>query len=414
MRNVAAPSGRRDRRHIREAVEHNLNSQLDQFDKKVTWLRQRNACLICGLPLYWDTTATDGSDGKWRQIKNLLDCDAGSMEKCHYAAHAYVPEITRPLLYEMPVQKPDPTWYDEALRPEILLELDMRALVPLIKATRINRCRTYFNLSAVRYFGGCRACNMLHTGHTQLRQLYADVYRHAESRTYLCLYRLMFDSLSHGRSTIEHSRRRLTLWNLETWITYCAIMIEAQCRRHTERCAARMAAVVEFYMSNIVGALLYANADMAVDYALLHQNFIIYLPSWAHRNGYYEPANEDFTLWKMVLRSRWVDNKLHEEAVHALLPDPGVMRALPRALARFMPLVWRIKEHWDKSPQEILAYPKPADEPVDDIRYNLSTIDDVFPDSDNYKQLSLFAARAFVYNDVQDAFGLAMDMRRHI
>lgn len=265
--------------------------------------------------------------------------DSVNAEKCHYVASTYIPEITRPMLYETPAVAgylvPDDGFY---LFPDrhhdSLVKYNIHSLIPpKTPARRLLRVNDFLSITGTRWFLGCKDCNMSHTGNHQVAlmvsEMYGSPYQPDDDaiKSVASVYTLMFDCMQNGRNMIHVDETRCNTWQIELWINYCLIMFLAQNKSNENRIkfkeekltswkyvfhyAHRDVGLCDFYMSQILAAILYARNDINCDYIWLHQNFLATLPIWAKRKGLFQSPNNSYcSLWRLVLSEKARDEFL--------------------------------------------------------------------------------------------------------
>lgn len=332
----------------------------EHFDFVNTLINQNNACPVCHLPLVYGPPKTNDegnrtihdSDFYWCAMQKLMkggvdnysnyygitfdERKEPNVQYCHYVAATMMPEITKPSLYETPVvmghKFPDDGFY---LKPghyrkasdHCLIKLNMDKLFPdTIPAYRLARFAECFSLTNIKYFLGCKDCNAVHTGHHQLRNIVNTMYGYGwkdevkgKTSNMNNIYTLLFDSLAeHPGDSVSHihmTEKRANMWQIELWIHYCSIMFMAQHASHENRTkylpdhlkyafhyAHRDMGLCDFYMSQILAAILYCNFDIDVDFIWFHQKFLCQLARWAKKNKLFkDPKYSTHCLWRLVL-----------------------------------------------------------------------------------------------------------------
>ena len=259
-------------------------------------------------------------------------------EKCHYVSKTMVPEISRPRLYETPavigLMRPEPQYYIAPPRRRIrnqhkLFDYNMAQLFPHgIAPHRLSRAGNFFQMSGTKYFLGCSDCNQCHTGHHQLSLIMDEAYKFNQTRTGMPkpanmynMYTAMFDSMANYTEPfgINVTEERCNTWQIELWIHYCSIMFLAQHASEQNRkkytkwgvytyafhYAHRDMGLCDFYMSQILAAILYCNYDIDVDFTWLHQSFLSNLALWAERNHLFiSPKQSTHCLWRLVMGNK--------------------------------------------------------------------------------------------------------------
>lgn len=340
------------------------NSVTDYVDYVSTVLKQQNSCPICHLPLVYCyprsvgrvfPTAQPGKDLYWLQIQATMRSTAvpgvnipnssflyGTApnvvngEYCHYVADTYFPTFHVPLLLQVPAHSrvlyPEPGVYLFPETPRVpeqhrVFRHDLRALLPRgIAKHRMARLENMLSMNGTRYFLACKDCNRSHTSDDQVNFMVNKIYPNAgrdgrnPSHPNNCnMYTLMFDSLAEfspdGRACILFTKRRRRTWQLEVWLTYCTILFVAQHAKeannakylkqsmayHSFHYGHRDMGICDFYMSQILCALLYAKYDIDVDFITLHQRFMVQLPMWARNHGKFITPQKSFRcIWKFV------------------------------------------------------------------------------------------------------------------
>jgi hypothetical protein len=334
-----------------------LTSGVSKLDFVDTLLRQKNACPICGMPLVWNENSDDEpnhySDNVWGNIRRKMQEGWGisgrsampsdvfgvetgnrpNVQYCHYVASTYMPEITRPKLYQgttLSNMLREGKYYlhkDVARQPlHCLFEWEMNRLIqstPQDMDRRLARFHSFFSVTGINFFLGCSDCNKMHTGHQSVTDMVNEMYPGTQNDVGVYnMYTLVYDSMSGGQNFIGIDDIRAKTWHVELWITYCAIMFLAQNRRsrlstvddpwYRMHYAPRDMGICDFYMSQILCALLYINYDIEVDFIWLHQNFMARLPQWARDVGkradgsplFVTPKPSYLSLWRMVMGTR--------------------------------------------------------------------------------------------------------------
>jgi|GEM_PF-6091010 len=333
-----------------------LNTFSEKFDFLNAIFQQGNACPICHLPLVFSNTfhgSRRSADNLW--MKCVQKMKAGIMnntnlygdigtpaamksnaEKCHYVSKTMVTEVSKPFLMECPVigqtLTPELNLY---LRPLLLRDAQYRLfrydfdnLLTTTNQRRINKTNSLFNLSCTRFFYGCKDCNAVHTGHHQLRVIANDTYQlHLADNqngnpNCVNLYTLLFDSMAvcdGGINRVAVDENLCNTWSIRLWINYCTIMFMAQNEASNNRTklvvpyriqrqiyyfhyAHRDMGLCDSYISQIIGAFLYANYDVELDFMFLHQNFFVRIPLWAQTETLFvTPPSGYRSFWRMVI-----------------------------------------------------------------------------------------------------------------
>jgi len=333
------------------------------WTKRQDWMRtlikQCNSCPICHLPLLYDWPTfnrgqdIENADFWWykaqqamkegeRQSDNLFGTNADTVnaEVCHYVASTYVPEITRPLLYETPASagplSPEDGYYlNPTLARQPLVTWDIRNIFTKpIPTRRHMRLSSMFSLTGTKWFLGCRDCNQNHTGNKQVEQitkevLHLDFNPDNATQDVANIYTLLFDIMAKGNAEINVTKERCETWHIELWINYCLIMFLAQHKSSEGRAKFKEApetawtyafhyghrdvGLCDFYMSQMLAAILYANYDIDVDFIWLHQMFLAYLPRAAQNCMlFHAPTYSYKSLWRLVMGTPVDDGPLAE------------------------------------------------------------------------------------------------------
>lgn len=332
------------------------------WTKRQDWLRtllkQGNSCPICHLPLMYEWPLEKGgtlqadTDYHWNLTQQAMKKDESNntylfgtypdtlnADKCHYVASTYIPEITRPMLYETPAcvgnLLPDNGFYlfPDKIHPPVVKWMIRSLIPPKTPARRLLRVNDFLSITGTRWFLGCKDCNMSHTGHHQVALMVSELYNipfipdNDTVKSVASVYTLMFDCMTSGQNTIIVDEARCDTWQIELWINYCLIMFLAQNKSSENKTkfvdqkltawnyifhyAHRDMGLCDFYMSQILAAILYARNDINHDFIWLHQNFLVILPIWARKNGLYEcPESSYNSLWRLVLSDKNQDNYL--------------------------------------------------------------------------------------------------------
>lgn len=352
-----------------------LEGWTDNFDFVNTIILQRNSCPICHLPLLysapyikaldqtqsrWKRALAYASPNQWRKdadyywahiqylMKSGVENESNlygirldkkeetNAQRCHYVSSTMVPELTRPVFYETPAvtcdMSPENGYYLKPNQPRTeamhrLFNYDMQILFPNpIPPYRLARLSNFLSMTGTKWFLGCKDCNAMHTGHTQLRNIVKSVHAfqwaEAEEGTSNMhnMYTLLFDCMAEynvpGPPHIVVDEYRAATWQVELWINYCSIMFMAQHASNVNReklktmgpnnyafhYAHRDMGLCDFYMSQILAAILYCNHDIDVDFIWLHQNFLCQLAIWARKNNLFdEPTLSSHCLWRLVM-----------------------------------------------------------------------------------------------------------------
>lgn len=332
------------------------------WTKRQDWIRtlmkQGNSCPICHLPLMYDWPINHrgrfeaDTDYYWNITQQAMKKDEDNntnlfgtypdivnAEKCHYVASTYIPEITRPMLYETPALAgylvPDDGFYlFPDRRHERVVQYDIHALIPRkTPARRLLRVNDFLSITGTRWFLGCKDCNVSHTGNHQVALMVNEMYgapfqpNDDAITSVASVYTLMFDCMNNGDNMIQVDETRCDTWQIELWINYCLIMFLAQNKSNQNRIkfkeeklsswkyvfhyAHRDVGLCDFYMSQILAAILYARNDINCDFIWLHQNFLAILPIWAKRKGlFHGPENSYCSLWRLVMSEKTQDKFL--------------------------------------------------------------------------------------------------------
>ena len=339
-------------------------SVTDYVDYVSTLLKQYDSCPICHLPLVYCYPPSSGmvrrravpsKDMYWLQIQATMRStadprvnipnssflfgtapDVVNGEYCHYVADTYFPEFHIPLLLQVPAHSrvlyPEPGVYLFPTVPRVrdqhcVFRYDMRRLLPEgIAKHRMARLENMLSLNGTRFFLACKDCNRNHTSDNQVNfmvnKIYPDAGRDGRNPSHpnnCNMYTLMFDSLADftpdGKARIVFNKRRRNTWQLELWLTYCTILFVAQHAKeatsskylrqsmayHSFHYGHRDMGICDFYMSQILCALLYAKYDINVDFITLHQRFMVQLPMWAQDHGKFVTPRTSFRcIWKFV------------------------------------------------------------------------------------------------------------------
>lgn len=323
----------------------------DKIDFCNAILQQKNMCPICHLPLIFSNSQNlpaRGLDDLWVNISKTMKeginqntnhygmyNTKSNVEKCHYVSKTMIPEVTRSFLYEPPAiggeMYPEKIYYlnfnNNRLANDKPFSYDFRALLYHVSQRKVNRAIGFFNISATRFFYGCRDCNAIHTGHHQVRNVTIDSYnliaQNLRNTPSCCnMYTLIFDCMAEcdGQSNrILVDRFVCSTWLIRVWVYYCTIMFFAQNEAAYNRSklhvdyrarpkiyyfhyAHRDIGICDFYMSQIICAFLFSNFDVEFDFLYLHQNFFSILPLWAERNQkFITPLHNYHSLWRMVM-----------------------------------------------------------------------------------------------------------------
>ena len=334
-----------------------------KIDRAYSTIMQRNMCVICHLPLcygaqdaewitaqaYWKTIITQvGADPYTPgreivkeeeteqpfQLQNLnskspsygtwyTECNA---EKCHLINTCVTLEITPLNIFCSPLREytPDPSFYYKHTSGPVSLiaftEGDMVLLTTMnnsnINSKALARLNDWFNVRGVLYFLACKDCNFAHTGEAGLRHLFRDNYGlppHQLTNFYLpqILYTLLFDSACDNRRKITFTTdNAFASHKLRMWLHYAMIMFWAQQKqgmikavgpKYYAKNAHRDIGVCDFYMGQIIGAILYANYDIPYSFDFLYGTCLCFLAHWAKQNGVYVCSHEQRSLWRWVL-----------------------------------------------------------------------------------------------------------------
>ena len=355
----------------------------DYVDYVSTVLRQCNSCPICHLPLVYCHPERDASsDMYWLQIQGIMRStyndrtsslnfdprnnipnstymygtapDVTNGERCHYVAATYFPLFSTPLLLQVPshyrVLHPEPGVYLFPEEPRVesqhrVFRYNMRRLLPDgIPKHRMARLENMLSLNGVRFFLACKDCNRNHTSDSQVNfmvnKIYPDSGRGGTNPPHpnnCNMYTLMFDSLAEytaGKTAIVFTRRRRLTWQLEVWLTYCTILFVAQHVKeannakyarqsmayHSFHFGHRDMGICDFYMSQILCALMYVKYDIDIDFITLHQRFMVHIPLWAEQSGLFITPKKSFRcLWKMVM------GEYGRGSLTPIITDPSTM-----------------------------------------------------------------------------------------
>ena len=335
----------------------------DYVDFMCTLLRQDNACPVCHLPLVYEfpeagsapNTVQPSNDLWWSMIRSLMknrvraneylfgtEPNRSNCDRCHYVAASCVPELSRPLLYQTPGTAgklwPEAGMYLYGDRPRdpkqhTLVRYNMHQLFPRgIPEHRLMRLSNFLSTMGTRWFLACKDCNAAHTGTDQISLMVNTVHRalaqavNPSHYNFCTVYTLMFDSLGtydNGKVHVQFTPHRCKTWQVEVWLTYCTLMFVAQQMKSKNSAkyvgslmaqppssksnyifhyAHRDMGICDFYMSQILSIVLYANHDISVDFITLHQRFMCELPVWAHEHGYFATPDVSLRcLWKFVM-----------------------------------------------------------------------------------------------------------------
>ena len=321
----------------------------DKFDFVNSVLQQTNMCPICHLPLVFDRMSDTAKtmDNIWcnivKTMKNGVSKNSNfygyignktNTEKCHFVSKTMVMEVQKTPLYESPavggVIYPDKNLY---LKPELLrssneklFDYDFMNLFYNVNDIKIKRALSFFNMSATKFFYGCKDCNAVHTAFYQVRAITISHYllHPPLDNTPSCvnMYTLLFDCMAEcdNRSNrIVANADACQTWLLRVWIYYCTIMFYAQNEAAHNRSklhvdyrkkkkiyffhyAPRDMGLCDYYMSQILCGFLYANFYIEYDYLTLHQFFFCRLAFWAEKENLFQTVKFNYrALWRMVM-----------------------------------------------------------------------------------------------------------------
>lgn len=318
----------------------------------------RNSCPICHLPLcYKRNSRQDNDDGRWceinKEIKRGIESEnlygtspeKTNMQVCHLVARSMVPDIDNPLLYFTPCTTgtvaPEPEYfiYDTKINdPQMKLfawNYIISDLCCYKTRNRLKRASEYLNICSTHFFLGCADCNMYHTGHDQLRRIMNKLSNNSlmhtlrggaipDVQSLFSVYTLIFHAMKEPvENAIVVNASRCETWQIELWLNYCGIMFLCQMERQYNgtkytsqdfpsymfKNAHRDMGIMDFYMSQMIAVLLYANFDVHVDYLWLHQHFLSHIPRWAEERGLFKTATHSYySLWRMVVGKYDVPN----------------------------------------------------------------------------------------------------------
>jgi len=323
-----------------------------RHDLLITLCKQRNACPICHLPLCFDMYDGDAQspDYWWSQMRRhmkatvpanqrqsatyLFGDDKNNIQYCHLVSHITNPELSPPLLYTVPSANedfhPEQNHYimhtsgRASGQHKLLNRWDFAALCPHQDQAKLSKLYQMLSFTGTHYFLACHNCNLYHTGHDQLTWAFNEIYRvqptDPEYPIVNKMYTMIFDSMAEYTAAsppyiaIDDSRRQW--WSVEIWLDYCVFMMLAQETRchngnqvtkndicsHGFRFSHRDIGLLDFYISQMIATVLYANFDIEVDFITLHQNFLCLLPRWAMENGRFRtPTTSLMSLTSLVL-----------------------------------------------------------------------------------------------------------------
>lgn len=339
------------------AREHTMSKKIDRAFSSIM---QRNLCVICHLPLfygsldhewitvqyYWklmlhkvgtdssqDTEANNVTDTEFH-IDSLrsrspsygtwyTECNA---EKCHLINSCLTLEITPLNVFFSPLRQisfNSSFYYKHPSGPIRLIGFTQQEIFQMsfnihgeIKQKALLRLNDNFNTRGVLYFMACKDCNSAHTGEAAVRHLFLENYGLRTNSAKYCLpvimYTLLFDSLCDERRYITFDDDDAFLTHkFRVWLHYAMLMFLAQQKQLTTRSnigpkyfaknAHRDIGLCDFYMGQILGAILYANFEIRYDFTFLYQTCLCFLAYWAKQNQVYICTHEQRSLWRWVL-----------------------------------------------------------------------------------------------------------------
>ena len=326
-----------------------------RYDIANTIIRQKNLCPICHLPLCYGVPGPARLvDYKWAQLQKLMKSlistnmffgtkpTEPNAQVCHLVGSTMVTEITRPRLFQTPV------YVDDNFRPENglymfpairrviahnkLMTWNLDELLEHQEPRRLVHASEMLSVQGINYFMACSQCNNAHTGHHQLKYMFQRMFQKTDKNfkieNFYALYTLMFDCMADNfvaiPPRIHITENRMVTWQIELWINYCALMFIAQQMKqevnsnldkksaekymfetvHTDM------GICDFYMNQILAAILYVNFDIDVDFMMFHQNFLSILPHVVKKHGGFVTANIDYnSTWRFVFATP-VDTEL--------------------------------------------------------------------------------------------------------
>ena len=276
------------------------------------------------------------ADEKWDDLRNVLpfyaaDPSRVNAEKCHLVGRTMIQEVTKPELYNTPAHTgfmypEDGMYLNKSTRRQAhlhkIFQWDIPALFKKATTAGLLRVQNFLTTTGTHYFIACNKCNAAHTGDDQLQQIFKSVFHGAlkDDQDVFVLYTLIFDSMADCfdalPASIRIDKKRIKLWNVEIWLNYCGFMLIAQFFRHLYFYSLPIAGrynhmihnahkdigMCDFYLNQILAAILYVNYKIDIDFIWLHQNFLVHLPQWAKDKGYYKTADTHFNcMWRWVL-----------------------------------------------------------------------------------------------------------------
>jgi hypothetical protein len=327
-----------------------------RYDIANTIIRQKNLCPICHLPLCYGVPGPARLvDYKWAQLQKLMKSliptnmffgtkpTDPNAQVCHLVGSTMVTEITRPRLFQTPV------YVDDNFRPENglymfpairrvkahnkLMTWNLDELLEHQEPRRLVHASEMLSVQGINYFMACSQCNMAHTGHNQLKFMFKEMFNVTDANyrieNFYALYTLMFDCMADNfvaiPPRIHITENRMVTWQIELWINYCALMfIAQQMKQKVNSKQKQMEAeeymftnvhtdmgICDFYMNQILAAILYVNFDIDVDFMMFHQNFLSILPHVVKKHGGFVTANIDYnSTWRFVFAKPLVDTEL--------------------------------------------------------------------------------------------------------
>jgi len=276
------------------------------------------------------------TDDKWDDVRKVLPLYAGepsrvNAEKCHLVGRTMIQEVTKPELYNTPVHAgfmyPEDGMYLNKSTMRLpathkIFEWDIPTLFHSATSAGLSRVQSFLTTTGTHYFIACNRCNAAHTGDDQLQQIFTAVFngQTKDDQDVFVLYTLIFDSMADCFGSIPAliriDKQRIKLWNVEIWLNYCGFMLISQFFRdinfktlsipdryiHMIHNAHKDMGMCDFYLNQILAAILYVNYKIDIDFIWLHQNFLVHLPQWAKDKGYYKTIDPHFNcMWRWVL-----------------------------------------------------------------------------------------------------------------
>lgn len=294
---------------------------------------QHNSCPVCGLPLMWKRSAPVGADMRWWEAQVLLrslvvktyrkvmsfgkiSARDGVTATCfHFTDICLTRQLNKPLLYITPPRGVFPTEPMFYLAPNArhhrLFRVGEAGLMRMFRVEKPGfprRARFFqeqLSIAGDRQMLSCAECNSAYYVGKVLKDLGATLYGARRGLTIdNVMYTILFDCMcvEDGDRAISVNRLREGTWQLQLWLLRSLVLLLAHNLRgtvnrtstayikgFTRNCHTDIG-LLDFLMSQILAAMIYAAYDIRVCFRELHQNYLLRLMPWLYREGFATPT----------------------------------------------------------------------------------------------------------------------------